>query len=211
LTSARLMTLRGELSADGQKRLDRVLTGGARMQRALEQILDVARDHWGGGLAVSRTPPRDLLPLVAKIVAETRVTVVRPRIELRSEGCCRASVDADRFEQVVAQLLGNAIKYGEASRPVLVALVVEAGNVCLRVHNFGPPIAAELLPQLFDAPRLAARRTEEQSKAGLGLGLYIAERIVRAHGGTLRVTSSAEDGTLLEAAFPIAAEPPPGA
>lgn len=201
LTTARLMTLRGELSSDGHERLDRVVSSGVRMQRMLEQILDLARDRWTSGISVSLTPARDLLPLVAKIVDEARLAHPRQRIELRAAGRCIASVDADRFEQVVAHLLSNAATHGDGSRPVQVEVSTEGWNVYLRVRNYGRPISPEVLPLLFE-PLRRARKPDEGRSAGLGLGLYISERIVRAHGGALRVESSAELGTLFEATFP---------
>lgn len=200
LTTARLLTLRAELTTEGQKRLDRVVSSGVRMQRMLEQILDLARDHWTSGISVSRTPARDLLPLVAKIADELRLERPHLHIELRAAGRCMASVDADRFEQVAAHLLSNAVIHGDTTRPINVALTRQGWNVSLSVHNHGPPIAPEELALLFE-PLRRLRKAERRS-AGLGLGLYISQRVVRAHGGTLRVESNEELGTLFEATFP---------
>jgi signal transduction histidine kinase len=205
LTTARLMTLRGELSADGQRRLDRVVASGLRMQRMLEQMLDLARDRWATGISVSRTAPRDLQPLVVKIVDEVRHEHPRLQIELRANACCVASVDADRFEQVVAHLLSNAATHGDAARPIQVALERSGWNVSFSVHNYGRPIAPEALPLLFE-PLRRPRPKHESRAAGLGLGLYICERVVRAHGGVLRVESSEQGGTLFEATLPHCAE-----
>ena len=68
------------------------------------------------------------------------------------------------------------------------------------VRNYGPPIDPSFLPLLFDPFR--RQRKPEGRSAGLGLGLYISERIVRAHGGTIRVESSQKEGTLFEAVIP---------
>jgi signal transduction histidine kinase len=214
LTTARLMTLRGELLPESQKRIDRVISSGVRMQRMIEQILDMARDRLASGIAVSRTAPRDLVPLVSKIVEETRLAHPERRIELSAEGRCFASVDADRFEQVVSNLLGNAATHGEPARPILVRVARVVGavrgdtseeetsgaQVSFSVRNYGTPIDPSSLPLLFDPFR--RQRKPEGRSAGLGLGLYISERIVRAHGGTIRVESSQKDGTLFEAVIP---------
>lgn len=204
LTTARLMTLRGELLPDSQKRIDRVIASGVRMQRMIEQILDMARDRLTTGIAISRTAARDLVPLVGKIVEETRLAHPERRIELRSEGPCFASVDADRFEQVVSNLLGNAATHGEPTRPIVVQVAQVDGasepEVSFSVRNYGTPIDPSFLPLLFDPFR--RQRKPEGRSAGLGLGLYISERIVRAHGGTIRVESSEKEGTLFEAVIP---------
>jgi signal transduction histidine kinase len=200
LSTARLMTSRGELAADSQLRLNRVVDSGVTMQRMIEQIRDLARDRLATGISVSRTAARDLVPLVAKIVEEQRFTQPGSRIELRSEGRCMASVDADRFEQVVSNLLSNAVTYGDSARPILVTITRQAGEVSLSVHNHGRAIATESLPLLFDPFRMG--RNAERRSEGLGLGLYICERVVRAHGGSLRVESSEDQGTRFEARFP---------
>jgi signal transduction histidine kinase len=200
------MTLRGELLPDSQKRLDRVVASGVRMQRMIEQILDMARDRLTLGIAVSRTAARDLVPLIAKIVEETRLAYPERRIELSLDGRCCASVDADRFEQVISNLLGNAATHGDPARPILVHVAqVEAPEgsgecVSLSVRNYGTPIDPAFLPLLFDPFR--RQRKPEGRSAGLGLGLYISERIIRAHGGTVRVRSSEQEGTLFEAIIP---------
>jgi signal transduction histidine kinase len=213
LTTARLMTLRGELLPESQKRIDRVITSGVRMQRMIEQILDMARDRLTSGIAISRTAARDLVPLVGKIVEETRLAHPERRIELRSEGRCLASVDADRFEQVVSNLLGNAATHGDPARPIVVRVARVEGadseaQVTFSVRNYGTPIDSSFLPLLFDPFR--RQRKPEGRSAGLGLGLYISERIVRAHGGTIRVESSEKEGTLFETVIPCESAAPRG-
>jgi signal transduction histidine kinase len=211
LTTARLMTLRGELLPESQKRIDRVISSGVRMQRMIEQILDMARDRLTSGIAISRTAPRDLVTLVGKIVEETRLAHPERRIELLSEGNCFASVDADRFEQVISNLLGNAATHGDPTRPIVVRVARVKGDngegqVSLSVRNYGPPIDPGFLPLLFDPFR--RQRKPEGRSAGLGLGLYISERIVRAHGGTIRVESSEKKGTLFETVVPCESAAP---
>jgi len=208
LTTARLMTLRAELAPDSQKRLERVVSSGVRMQRMIEQILDMTRDRLTTGIAIARSPARDLVPLVSKIVEEMRLGHPRSLVDLCASGPCIASVDADRFEQVVGNLLGNAAMHGDTERPITVCVseMSRAGQgpaISLSVRNYGVPIAAGFLPLLFD-PFRRERKPEGRSE-GLGIGLYISERIVRAHGGEMVVTSSALDGTLFEAIFPCSA------
>jgi signal transduction histidine kinase len=199
LTTARLMTLRGELAPDSQRRLERVVSSGARMQRMIEQILDMTRDRLTDGIAVVRTPARDLVPLVSSIVEETRLAHPQSVIDLCVAGPCFGSVDAERFEQVVCNLLGNAATHGDCARPITVCLEEQGERISLSVLNHGVPIDPEFLPFLFD-PLRRERKPPGQSE-GLGLGLYISERIVRAHGGEMVVTSDALLGTRFQATF----------
>jgi signal transduction histidine kinase len=200
LTTSRLMTMRRELAPDSQKRLDRVVSSGVRMQRMIDQILDMARDRLATGIFVTPGAEQDLVPLVRKIIDEIRLAHPEYSFELYADGPCCASVDADRFEQVVSNLLGNAATHGDPERPISVALGQREKLVSLSVLNYGPPIEPDSMPLLFD-PFRRVRRPEARSE-GLGLGLYIAERIVHAHGGMLEVRSSLEAGTTFEAFFP---------
>ncbi len=202
LTTARLMTMRHEVGPDSQKRLDRVIVSGVRMQRMIEQLLDLTRARLAGGIPLVRTDGLNLLPLVTKIVDEIRVASPARSIELDAEDPCTARVDGDRFEQVVSNLVGNAVAHGDPARPIRVVLAARPGATSLSVHNYGRPVDPEFMPLLFN-PFARAGRPQARSD-GLGLGLYIAERIVSAHGGKLEVQSNAETGTRFEATFPKA-------
>jgi len=201
LTTARLMTMRGEVSAESQKRLDRIVSSGVRMQRMIEQLLDVTRARLADGIPVVRSDQEiELLPLVSRIVDEIRTAAPSCSIEVRAAAPCKLRVDADRFEQVVSNLVGNAVAHGSPQTPIVVTLSAAADDVVLRVHNHGKPIDPRFLPRLFDPFKKGAK--PEGRSEGLGLGLYISERIVRTHGGTIGVTSSQAAGTCFEATFP---------
>ncbi len=180
LTTARLMTMRREVGPDSQKRLDRMVVSGERMQRMIEQLLDLTRARLAGGIPLVRTDAVNLVPLVTKIVDEIRVAGLGCAIDLEVEGQCTARVDADRFEQVVSNLVGNAVAHGDPARSIRVLLAARPGATRLTVHNFGRPVDPEFIPLLFNP---FARGGHLQARSdGLGLGLYIAERIVSAHG-----------------------------
>ena len=201
LTTARLMTMRGELPPESEKRLGRIITSGVRMQKMIEQILDVARDRLADGIPVERTEPQDLVPLVTKIADEIRAANPAVTIELRAVPCV-ASVDPDRFEQVISNLIGNAVVHGDTTKPIRVNLTVRERTVSIRVHNEGAPIDPALLPRLFDPFKYAA--ASPSRAPGLGLGLYISERIVSGHGGKIEVESAAGVGTTFEVVLPLA-------
>jgi signal transduction histidine kinase len=206
LTTSRLMTMRRELASDSQKRLDRVVASGLRMQRMIEQILDMARDRLVNGISVRPSAAQDIVPLISRIIDEIRLARPEFTIELHDQGPCRASVDPDRFEQVVSNLLGNAVTHGDPEEPIVIRVTERGDLVSLSVRNYGPPIDPQALPLLFD-PFRRVRKGEGHSE-GLGLGLYISERIIKAHGGKIEVQSSAENGTHFEAVFPrLGAEP----
>jgi signal transduction histidine kinase len=198
LTTARLMTMRNELPPESNKRLGRIITSGVRMQRMIEQILDVARDRLAGGIPVERTLPRDLVPLVTRIVDEVRAANPGITVELRATECI-ASVDQDRFEQVVSNVLGNATVHGDTTKEIRLELGARDGFATLSVHNHGAPIDSSLMPRIFDPFKYSATQCRAP---GLGLGLYISERIVTAHGGRIEVESSELLGTTFRVMIP---------
>jgi signal transduction histidine kinase len=200
LTTVRLMTMRSDLPGEAHKRLGRVVSSGLRMQRMIDQLLDITRARLAGGIPVQQGTPRNVAPLVVKIVEEARLATPDRSIEIDAEESCVAAVDDDRFEQVVANLVGNAVTHGDPLRPVSVRVSSDGASVTVSVHNFGAPIDRAFLPLLFDPFKRGEK--PQQRSAGLGLGLYISERIVRAHGGTIQVESTPETGTRFEASFP---------
>jgi signal transduction histidine kinase len=200
LTTARLMTMHRDLSDESQRRLERVQASGVRMQRMIEQLLDLIEERSSGGIIVARDREHDLVPLVARVIDDLRLSNPGRNIELTSDASCMAAADASRIEQVVATLLGNAVAHGDRTRPVRVSVAARGAQVHIAVHNHGPAIEPALLGRLFEPPldvRAAGPRPE-----ALGLGLYIARRILDAHSGRLEVESSAGEGTRFEAVFP---------
>ena len=97
--------------------------------------------------------------------------------------------DTDRLAQVVSNLVGNALEHGAPDRPVTVRLSAADDIVRLSVHSFGPPIPPEILSMIFDPYRRTTARSGRSK--GLGLGLFIAQQIVVAHGGAIDCRSTA--------------------
>ena len=98
--------------------------------------------------------------------------------------------DRSRIGQLASNLIGNALMYGKAGAPVRVQAAIRDGAFTLSVSNSGEPISPVALKRLF-LP--FSRGDVEPNQQGLGLGLYIASEIARAHGGTIEVTSTAEE------------------
>lgn len=177
----------------------RVLTSARRMERMIHQLLDFARVRMGGGLAVERVPG-DLHALIRQCVEELRASHPDRELVLETVGDGQGEWDADRLGLVMGTLVTNAFKHGAAGRPVRVRVEPQGSEVLISVHNDGAPIPSDELPHFFDAYRRAASTRREQS--GLGLGLYITWHVVRAHGGTVEVSSCEESGTTFTVRLP---------
>jgi signal transduction histidine kinase len=110
----------------------------------------------------------------------------------------RGNWDADRLAQVLSNLVANAIQHGGGT-PVRVSANEQGDGVSLTVHNGGAPIPAELMPTIFEP---LARGINQGDMHNIGLGLFIAQALVRAHGGEISVKSSTDDGTTFTAWLP---------
>jgi signal transduction histidine kinase len=161
----------------------------ARMSALIDNVLDFARGRLGSGIALNRSVEA-LQPVLKQVIAELRA--IYPDRKIAATFALAEPVDCDsgRIAQLFSNLLGNALAHGEAASPVRVHAETRDGAFELSVANSGDPISPEAMQRLFQPfYRGAARR----SLQGLGLGLYIASEIARAHGGTLGVDSSPDE------------------
>jgi len=205
MTGAQL--LERQVTDPGQlKTLRRMLSSSGRMRDMIDQLLDLTRARLanGAGMAPEREPI-DIGELVTRAVEELRPTAADRRLAIDVTGDGRCVGDATRLLQVFSNLLSNAIHHGTAGTPISVA--VEAGDedaseIRVVVRNEGA-IPAELLPRIFDPFR--GGRTSTGSR-GLGLGLFITQQVVEAHGGRITVTSSPSAGTAFTVTLPRRAE-----
>lgn len=182
----------------------RVLRGSARIESLLNELLDYVRSGTSGGL---RIKPMDLRmdELCERLARELEATFPGSRVEVHTDGDMAGVWDEFRIAQAVSNLISNAIKYGPPG--ALVRVHVEGAaedEVVVAVHNAGPEIPTELKASLFRP--LVRGAGPDKSGVSLGLGLYIVREIATAHGGTVEVTSSAQDGTVLSIRLPRASD-----
>jgi PAS domain S-box-containing protein len=199
--AAQLIRRRGDGAATG-KPVERILASATRMSNMVSQLLDLTRSRLGGGLVIDRK--RVMLDDVVRGVVD-ELQEVHPSREIRCSLSVGVSGDWDlgRLAQVVSNLVGNAIQYGDPTQPVHVRLSASERSASLEVQSFGLPIAPELLPVIFDPYRKGDARGSKSQ--GLGLGLFISQQIVLAHGGHIGVTSTAEGGTVFSVLLPRSA------
>lgn len=162
----------------------------SRMSALIADVLDFARGRLGGGLSLSLTLNAALEPALNQAIAELRAVWPGRVIEARYALGEPVDCDLGRIVQLFSNLLGNALTYGTAERPVRVLARSRDGGFELAVANAGEPIAPATRERLFHP---FARGQVQPNQRGLGLGLYIAAEIARAHGGTLEVASNPEE------------------
>jgi signal transduction histidine kinase len=110
------------------------------------------------------------------------------------QGDTCGSWDSQRLQQVLGNLVRNAIKYGAPNAPVYVSLNGDDAGVVLEVRNSGPAIAPSDLDQIFDPLKRGSNNENNENKreadGSLGLGLYIVREIAKGHGGSIEVRSN---------------------
>jgi signal transduction histidine kinase len=175
----------------------RILASAGRMGSMIHDLLDFARARHHSGLPVRPQPGR-LGEIARHAIEEVRTANPGARLELQVEGDDRAPLDPARVEQVVTNLVSNAIKHGDPATPVRVHVAGGPSTVQLEVSNQGTPIPAQLLPSLFDPFRPG------DVAGSVGLGLFIVREIARGHGGSASAHSD-EHGTVFTVVFPAGA------
>jgi len=170
----------------------RLIRSGASMQALLDDLVDFNRTKLGLGLKVVPSDI-DLASVVADEVEQLRGAHPNRRIELAATGDTRGRWDGARLQQLLRNLVSNAIMYGTPNTPVRVALRGEEADVRLEVTNRGPTIDPSALSQIFDPlKRGSAPGDSHDARGGLGLGLFIVREIAGAHGGAVEVRSDGE-------------------
>jgi signal transduction histidine kinase/CheY-like chemotaxis protein len=157
-----------------------------RMRGIIEQLLDVVRTQLGGGIPVSPAEV-ELGEVVSSVVSELSMAYPSAKFEQKLTRV-RGTWDRDRLAQVVSNLLGNALQHGEKQSPVWIETEEAGSSAVLRVRNRSlGQLSDEQIENIF-AP---FRRTKQPTggSGGLGLGLYIASEILRAHAGEISVES----------------------
>lgn len=179
-----------ERHTDADERVSNVLgemrASLARANDLIDDVLDFARGRLGNGITLDYSNEIGLVEVLRHVVQE--ITAVASDVEIRSEFGDLDAVDCDahRIGQLASNLLSNAVRYGDRTKPILLEGHVDGDRFNLAVANKGEPIpeaARDLLFMPFQRGEVSGHQK------GLGLGLFIVSEIARAHGGEMRVAS----------------------
>ncbi|WP_153950028.1 sensor histidine kinase [Cupriavidus sp. U2] len=169
----------------------RLIRSGARMQALLDDMVDFNRTKLGLGINIAPSDI-DLGQLIGDTLDQLRIVHPEHRIELGVVGHCRGVWDGQRLQQLVGNLVLNAIKYGAQNAPVHVTVTDKGSEVLLEVKNTGTPIERSAFDLIFH-PLHRGPNQGTNADGSLGLGLYIAREIAKAHGGEIKARSDAAE------------------
>jgi phosphoserine phosphatase RsbU/P len=189
-----------ECGAPGHARAAATIKRGAeRMQRLVADVLDFALGRLGGGIP-SVPMTCDMGEVCREVIEQARLAHPARALSLEASGDLVGSWDRDRLLQALSNLVSNALSHGADPIAIRVFEAPDRQAVTTEVHNGGPPIAPELIPDLFGA----FRRGKAAKRGGLGLGLFIVQQIAHAHGAECQVRSTEADGTTFTIRWPRA-------
>ena len=188
--------LRGELAGESKEmaHLRVIRSQVSRMRRLVDDLLDVSRIDRRGGVSIE--------PIDFDLAEEVRGAATRigsehadRRIEVTAPERIDVHADRDRLDQVLTNLIENAVKYSPDGGPVRVVAERRGGEVEVRVSDAGIGIPPEHRDHVFERFYQADGDAGRRRFGGLGLGLYISRAIVDAHGGRIWAAPNLEDGT----------------
>jgi signal transduction histidine kinase len=174
-------------------------TQADKLTKLVNQLLDISRLN-GGRLQLDQAPT-DLAALVDQVVASTRSLTDKHSLSVTAPASFQCEVDALRLEQVLTNLLDNAIKYSPDGGSVEVVLAQTSAStveVSVRDHGLGVPVDKRdrIFERFFQA--------HGSGHSGMGLGLYVCRHIVELHGGQIRAEFPEDGGTRVSVVLPIA-------
>lgn len=206
---AALLEMKAENPDETRKKARVILNASRRMERLIQQLLDFALARVKGAIPIEPVP-LDLAKSARQVVSELGAPDNAP-VELDSQGDTNGVWDADRMMQVISNLVGNAFEHGEPASPIRLTIDGQSPeHVTLDVENRGT-IPKETLAVLF-----SPFKPRGKNSRGLGLGLYIVDQVVLAHGGRVHVDEPAPGKTRFSVRLPRqsfarpSGLPPPG-
>lgn len=178
---------REPLSAQAESVLERMRRSALRISALVSDVMDFTRGRMGGGIVLDLRNEDGLRQSLEQVVAELQGAYPEQRIALEIDLPAAVYCDPARIQQLLSNLLKNALVHGARDQAVLVSARARDGLFEIAVSNGGPGIAPAKLGQLF---KPFWRASSQVASEGLGLGLFIVAEIARSHGATLEVTSA---------------------
>ena len=191
----------GGLEEPNRTLVTRASSSARRMNQMVLDLVEFTRTRLDDTIPVVRSEV-DGRRLVHDVVLEIAASYPDSVVRVQTSGDLSGAWDADRLTQALTNLVGNAVQHGAAGTPIRVFARGVPGEVTFSVQNEGPPIPADRQAAIFREGQRVGGRDAASDRRHQGLGLYIVERIVAAHGGSVTVRSSQTEGTTFTIRLP---------
>jgi signal transduction histidine kinase len=179
----------------------RMFNGAKRMAGLINDLIDFTRTRLGPGIPI-HAKDGDFVGICNQVIDELRTYHSEHQIVLNAPPRLESQFDPGRIGQMLSNLIGNAIQHGVADSPIVVDLDGDDRQVTISVTNQGQAIPASRFNSIFDPLVRAGGGDNPMESTSLGIGLFIAREIARAHNGEVTVTSDPATGTRFTVAIP---------
>lgn len=170
-----------------------------RMKELINNLLELTNLRLGSGMTIKKTT-NDLTLQCEQIIQEFLIAYPQVKVDLQSPGPIYGEWDSMRLNQVITNLMTNAVQHGKPGSVIVIAISVDDNNASLSVHNEGRPIPKSMQEMIFTG--MYTKQPEEQQQNGYGLGLYIVKEIVNGHKGNINLESTEKNGTTFTIRLP---------
>ena len=179
----------------------RMFNGAKRMAGLINDLIDFTRTRLGPGIPI-HAKDGDFVGICNQVIDELRTYHSEHQIVLNAPPRLESQFDPGRIGQMLSNLIGNAIQHGVGDSPIVVDLDGDDRQVTISVTNHGPAIPTTRFNSIFDPLVRAGGGDNPMESTSLGIGLFIAREIARAHNGEVTVTSDPATGTRFTVSIP---------
>lgn len=195
-----ILKLSPNLSEKEKSLIGRSDSSVKRMKELINNLLELTNLRLGSGMTIKKSPV-DLSKQSEKIVQELQLSYPDANLILESPGPIQGEWDIIRLDQLMTNLITNAIRYGKPGGPITVGVSAEGKDAFFDVHNEGSPVP-ERIKDMISSGMFTKINGDPTQKDSYGLGLYIVKAIVDGHKGKLKVESNEETGTTFKVILP---------
>ena len=201
--SSEILMRKAGISEADMAYIKRIKSSSRHMATMVNDLLEFVRSRLGSTLPIERKPMEMTIACRDAIDA---ASAGQPDCDpvFTTTGDTQGEWDRARIDQLLQNLIGNALQHGASTHKIRVSLAGGENHISLSVHNDGEPIAQEAIGSIFD-PLVRSLNEEvgnHNPSTSLGLGLFIVKEVVNAHSGSITVTSNVGDGTTFTVVLP---------
>lgn len=200
--ASELLQMDEKLSGDSRGLAVKIYENSRRMDRMIQDLLDVTYVRAGGRLTLSLADT--CIAEIVKDVVSQMTLAHGKKFVIKGEGAL-GQWDGEALRRAIENLATNAIKYGDPVAPITVHLLSEHGRMYVKVHNEGQPIPTEEQEAIFQSFRRS--HINQKGKRGWGIGLPLVRAVAEAHGGSIQIDSAPERGTTFTIDIPVNSSP----